>query len=52
MRSVRGNLGIIESQRESKIGGNSEMSSRRLNMHFSIAKFKKLQQKSVALENL
>jgi len=43
---------LLESQRELKIGGNSEMSSRRLNMHFSIAKFKKLQQKSVALENL
>ena len=34
MKSIRGNLRIIKSQRELKIGGNSQMSSRRLNIHF------------------
>ena len=51
IRSVKGKLIVINPQRVSKTGANSEMLSRRPNMHFLISKSKKLQQKDAVHGN-
>jgi len=52
IRSVRENLRDTKSQSELKIGETLRALSKRLNMFFSILRFKKLQQKIVILGNL
>jgi len=51
IRSVKGNLIVINPQRVSKTGGNSGMLSRRPNVHFLISKSKKFQQKDAGYGN-
>ena len=52
MRSVKGNLRVIDYQEFLRTRRNSEKLSRRLNICFSILKSKKLQQNIVVHENL
>ena len=52
IRSIKENLRSIELQSKLKIRGFLGVSSRRLNVHSSISKFKKLQEETVVLGNL